>query len=345
MSPAKKFIFSFIAIVGIPALFFAALEGGLRLIGLGTHYKYFNELEINGELHYQDNKSFANQFYPPSLGVAPLNNTLKASPSEDSVRVYVLGGSAAQGFPHVNHGLDRHLSAHLSAALPNKTIEVINTAMTSVNSHVVYEVARTLPEDSADYAVILMGNNEVVGPYGPSTFNQNFLSNLTLIRTLQALKRTRTWQAIAMLMQKLQPTSGEQELEWEGMQMFSGFSVEYDDPRLDAVYRHYEQNLRDIIKLLQDKNMHVIVSSVPVNLRHSAPFGSSHKDALSDADKQRWSTLNQQAEDAFTNQDWPLAQQAFLALLDIDDEYADTHFRLASVLEHLGEFEQAERLS
>ena len=111
MSPAKKFIFSFIAIVGIPALFFVALEVGLRLIGLGTHYEYFNELEINGERHYQDNKSFANQFYPPSLGVAPLNNTLKVSPSEDSVRVYVLGGSAAQGFPHVNHGLDRQRPA------------------------------------------------------------------------------------------------------------------------------------------------------------------------------------------------------------------------------------------
>ena len=96
MSPAKKFAFSFIAVVCIPTLFFLLLEGTLRLVGVGNNYDYFNELEINGELHFQDNKSFANQFYPPSLGVAPLNNTIAAHTDESVIRVYVLGGSAAQ---------------------------------------------------------------------------------------------------------------------------------------------------------------------------------------------------------------------------------------------------------
>lgn len=341
MSPAKKFVFSFIAVAGIPALFFLALEGTLRLVGVGTHYDYFNEIEIEGELHFQDNKSFANQFYPPSLGVAPLNNTLTAEKDDSVIRVYVLGGSAAQGFPHVNHGLDRHLAAHLKAALPGKTIDVINTAMTSVNSHVVYQVAQTLPQDSADFAVILMGNNEVVGPYGPSTFNQNFLSSLSMIRTLQALKRTRTWQALAMLVQQFQPDTGEEDIEWEGMQMFSGFSVTHDDPRLADVYSHYENNLRDIITTLQDKNMHVILSSVPVNLRHSAPFGSSHKSDMTDSELQRWNALNQQANDAFTQKKWLAAETAYVRLLEIDQEHADSHFRLATVLETRGKYDQA----
>lgn len=341
MSPAKNIAFSFIAVVLIPALFFLALEGVLRLAGVGTHYDYFSEIDINGVPHYQDNKSFANQFYPPSLGVAPLNNTLSAERDDSVVRVYVLGGSAAQGFPHVNHGLDRHLGAHLKAALPGKKIEIINTAMTSVNSHVVYQVAQTLPADSADYAVILMGNNEVVGPYGPSTFNQNFLSSLTMIRTLQALKRTRTWQAVSMLVQEFQPSGEEEDLEWEGMQMFSGFSVTHDDPRLDDVYSHYENNLRDIIDTLQDKNMHVILSSVPVNLRHSAPFGSSHKASLTETELQRWEGLNQQAEAVFSKQNWSEAERHYRALLEIDDEYADSHFRLATALENTGKFGQA----
>ena len=38
------------------------------------------------------------------------------------------------GFPHRNHGLDRLLATRLKVALPNKQIEVINTAMTAVNS-------------------------------------------------------------------------------------------------------------------------------------------------------------------------------------------------------------------
>ncbi|MFT4809852.1 MAG: tetratricopeptide (TPR) repeat protein [Paraglaciecola sp.] len=341
MSPAKKFAFSFITIVCIPALFFLALEGFLRLVGLGTHYDYFNEIDIQGKLHFQENKSFANQFYPPSLGVAPLNNTLKADRDDSVVRVYILGGSAAQGFPHINHGLDRHLNAHLQAALPDKTIEIINTAMTSVNSHVVYEVARTLPANSAEYAIILMGNNEVVGPYGPSTFSQNFLSSLSLIRSLQALKRTRIWQVTAKLIHKFQPDAGKEEIEWQGMQMFSEFTVTHDDHRLGDVYNHYESNLRDMIEILQDKKMHVVLSSVPVNTRHSAPFGSSHKNGITDSQLQQWNELNQKADEVFTQKDWIAAEKFYRALQDIDSEYADSHFRLATVLEKRGNYDQA----
>lgn len=341
ISRAKKYAFSFIAIVCIPTLFFLILEGGLRLVGVGTHYEYFEEIEINGEAYFQENKSFANQFYPPSLGVAPLDTTIEVNPNKDTVRVYILGGSAAQGFPHINHGLDRHLSAHLTAALPNKNIQIVNTAMTSVNSHVVYEVARTIPSGSADYAIILMGNNEVVGPYGPSTFSQNFLSSLTMIRTLQALKRTRTWQMISMLVEDLRPTSEGQALEWEGMQMFSQFNVKHDDSRLSDVYSHYNNNLRDMINILQDKGIHVILSSVPVNLRHSAPFGSQHKDDLTEADLNRWKQQNAIANETFERQDWEAARSLYSSLLEIDDEYADTYFRLATTLENLGDYKQA----
>ena len=76
----------------------------------------------------------------------------------------------------------------LKEAQPSREIEVINTAMTAINSHVVYEVARSIPQDSIDFAIVLMGNNEVIGPYGPGTFNQNFLSNLGLIRFLTLLR-------------------------------------------------------------------------------------------------------------------------------------------------------------
>jgi len=341
MSPIKKFVFTFIAVVGIPALFFVLTEVALRLSGVGTHFDYFHEIDIDGKAYYQENKSFANQFYPPSLGIAPLNNTIEIDPDSSVVRVYILGGSAAQGFPHVNHGLDRHLSAHLRNALPGKKIEVINTAMTSVNSHVVYEVARTLPDESADFAIVLMGNNEVVGPYGPSTFSQNFLSSLTMIRALQALKRTRTWQAIALFIQQFKPSTDKKEMEWEGMEMFSEFNVTHDDKRLADVYSHYENNLNDIIDFLQRKNIHVILSSVPVNLRDSAPFGSSHRRNITSDELQRWKELNQTAKDAFTSANWTMAKDTYGALLEIDSEFADTHFKLAKVLENTRDFERA----
>jgi tetratricopeptide (TPR) repeat protein len=337
----KKVVFSFIATILIPLLFFVLLEIVLRLADVGTSFDYFHTVDIEGQAHFQENPQFADQFYPPALNIGPLENTFAEERDPGQTRVYVLGGSAAMGFPHKNHGLDRHLGALLRAALPGRRIEIINTAMTSVNSHVVYEVARSLPENSADFAVILMGNNEVVGPYGPGTFNQNFLSSLSLIRGLQALKRTRIWQALDSLMMGINPSDARQELEWEGMQMFTNFGVPHDDPRMDSVYSHYENNLRDIVDILHSKGFYVVLSSVPVNFRHSAPFSSVHAGALSDEQLARWGALSQAGSRSLAERDWDGAIASLEAALAIDPDYADTHFQLATAYENKGAFEQS----
>jgi len=337
----KKAVFTFITIVVIPLLFFVLLELGLVAAGVGTSFDFFHEIDIDSQPHFQENPEFANQFYPPSLNIGPLENTFAAERSPDLIRVFVLGGSAAQGFPHKNHGFDRLLAAQLRAALPSRNIEVINTAMTSVNSHVVYAVANSLPEDSADFAVILMGNNEVVGPYGPGTFNQNFLANIDLIRGIQALKRTRIWQALNSLVLQIRPTDAMQELEWEGMQMFTNNGVSHDDPRMDNVYGHYEDNLINIIETLRNKGIHVILSSVPVNLRHSAPFLSVHSPELSSDQLDEWREFTRRGAQSAGEKNWDEAITNFQAALEIDPEYADTHFRLATAFENAGNFEEA----
>ena len=341
MSDVRKVAFTFIAIVVVPLLFFALLELGLRVAGVGTSYDYFREIDIDGQLYYQENIDFADQFYPAALDINPRENTFTVERRPELIRVFILGGSAALGFPHKNHGIDRLLATQLAAALPSRDIEVINTAMTAVNSHVVYAVANSIPEDSADFAVILMGNNEVVGPYGPGTFNQNFLSNITLIRGIQALKRTRIWQALDSLVMQIRPDDALQELEWEGMQMFTNRGVTYDDPRMAGVYSHYEDNLTGIIGTLQAKGMHVILSSVPVNLRHSAPFLSVHSPGLSSDQLDEWRELIRRGAQNADAGDWGESTTHFQAALEIDPGYADTHFRLATALENLGEFEQA----
>jgi len=307
VSQTKNALFTTITVVVIPLLFFVLLEGILRLAGVGTHYDYFNEIEINDEIYFQENINFADQFYPPSLNVGPLQNTFIKTPSDDRLRVFVLGGSAAMGFPHKNHGVDRLLAAQLNALFPDKDVEVINTAMTSVNSHVVHQVAETLPANSADFALILMGNNEVVGPYGPGTFNQNFLSSLTAIRTLQALKRTRLWQWLDNAFQTLQATDAKADLEWQGMQMFVENRVLESDPRMIDVYEHFDANLRDIIDVLSDKGMHVILSTVPVNLRHSAPFLSVDDDSLTVEQRDQVSELRERATAESRSQKWEAA--------------------------------------
>ncbi len=338
MSNTRNTLFTMITVVVIPLLFFVLVEFALRLMGVGTHYQYFNQIDIEGEAFYQENPDFADQFYPPSLNVGPLQNTFAAERSDDRLRVFVLGGSAAMGFPHKNHGVDRLLAAQLRSLFPNRDVEVVNTAMTSVNSHVVYQVAQTLPFESADVAVILMGNNEVVGPYGPGTFNQNFLSSLSAIRALQALKRTRLWQLLDSSLAEVQSSDAKADLEWQGMQMFVDNGVAEDDPRMSAVYEHFEDNLRDIVDTLHAKGMHVVLSTVPVNLRQSAPFLSIGRDDLSASDEAKLAALRERAQAQALNGRWREAQDLWQQAIALDAGHADSHFQLATSLENLGEF-------
>lgn len=341
MAQVKNLVFTIITALVVPLVFFLLLELGLAAAGVGTSYPYFKKIEIEGETHFQENSDFADQFYPPSLNVGPLQNTFLAAPSEDRLRVLILGGSAAMGFPHKNHGVDRLLAAQLKAMLPGKEIEVINTAMTAVNSHVVYEVARTLPSDVADFAIILMGNNEVVGPYGPGTLNQSFLSNLGAIRALQGLKRLRLWQAIEGVVNSTLEGDAMADLEWQGMQMFVDNGVALDDPRMADVYSHYEANLRDIVGLLNKKGMQVVLSTVPVNLRDSAPFLSVQNPDLDEAAKQQFESLLTSAWVQMDQGDWAGAADAFQDAIGIDAGFAEAHFGLAQALDRQGQYDSA----
>lgn len=336
MTLTRKLVFGLIAVVVIPALFYLLLEQGLRVLGYGKSYDYFNKITIDGREYFQDNPAFIEQFYPASLDIKTLEATFSADQEQDTVRIFVLGGSAARGFPNPEHGFSRQLEALLTDALPDRKVEVINTAMTAINSHVVYETARSIPEGSADFAIVLMGNNEVIGPYGPGTYNQGFLSNLGLIRALQAFKRSRIGQLLINAAATMNPRDHREELKWKGMQMFTNESVSHDDPRLATVYRHYRSNLQDIVDTLQDKGARVILSSVPVNLRHSAPFASVHRPDLTEAQLAQWTDATGRGDESYDRQDWTVAVDNYRAALAIDPEFADTHFRLAASYEKSG---------
>ena len=119
MPNVKKIVFTFITVVVIPVLFFVLLELGLTVFGVGTSFDYFHKINIDGQAHYQDNRNFADQFFPSSLNIGPLENTFTEERSPELIRVYILGGSAAMGFPYINHGFDRLLATQLRAALPS----------------------------------------------------------------------------------------------------------------------------------------------------------------------------------------------------------------------------------
>ena len=79
---------------------------------------------------------------------------------------------------------------------PGVRFEVVNAAMTAINSYAILPIARDCGKADGDVWVIYMGNNEVVGPFGPGTVFGPQVPPLPLIRGILALKTTRTGQLL-----------------------------------------------------------------------------------------------------------------------------------------------------
>src|SRR6202044_244084 len=194
----------------------------------------------------------------------------------------VLGESAAQGVPMPAFGFAPQLRAQLRARYPGREIEVINTGIVAINSHVVYQIARELSRFSPDLFVVYMGNNEVVGPYGPGCAYLSEMPPLWAIRLSVFIRSTRTGQLLASLLGRL-AGGGKGPAQWGGMAMFVNNSVRGDDPRLATVYRNFESNLRDIIGVATAAGARTVLCTVASNLKDCAPFLSLHRPGLTEA--------------------------------------------------------------
>ena len=321
--------------VGLPLAFFGLLEGALRLAGFGTRPEFFIP-DGDKPGYFCANPGFTELFLPAHFGIRPLNFRLKKHKSANSVRVFVLGESAAQGTPEPGFGFAAQLQAQLAAHYPGRNLEVFNLGITAINSHVVYEIARQLPDFEPDLFVVYMGNNEVIGPYGPGSAYLATMPPLWAIRASVWTRGTRTGQLLLRLLPQF-GRGGARAMEWRGMETFAQNTVRGDDPRLEKVYGNFERNLRDIVSLAAGAGVKTVLSTVVANLKDSSPFVSLHRASLTPAERTAWQAAFDAGVLAWNLEENERAQASLTAALRLDPQYADTHFLLGRLAEAGGD--------
>ncbi|MDE0767164.1 MAG: tetratricopeptide repeat protein [Opitutaceae bacterium] len=337
ISKTKIWIFRFILAIGSPLAFFLLLELTLRLVGYGYPSTLLLPQE-NGTLG--TNTKFAWRFFDPKIARIPEAISIAPIKPPNTKRIFVLGGSAAQGVPHSAYSFSRLLEVMLDTVYPEQNFEIYNVAMTAINSHVVLPIARECAALDPDLFIVYMGNNEVVGPYGPGSVITPFQPNLSIIRLSVGLKATRTGQLLSNVIGKIgnDPAAPSQ---WTGMDIFVDKVVSPIDPRLESVYSHFQSNLRDIIDVGRNAGAHVLVSTVATNLMDSPPFSSQHSPSLSDSDLQQW----QGAYDEATKQLLRGNYSEALALLEKSElanpQHALLAYQKAQSFEKLGQLNKA----
>jgi|CZKI01.1.fsa_nt_gi tetratricopeptide (TPR) repeat protein len=320
--------------VGAPIAFALALEGSLRIAGYGKNTDLFVPDVKAG--CFRTNPNFTAPFFPAQFDLYPLNFRIPRHKEPGHVRIFVLGESAAKGTPEPGFGFASLLGSQLRAAYPGRQFEVFNLGIVAINSHVVRQMARQAAKFEPDLFVVYMGNNEVVGPYGPGSANLSAMPPLFVIRASIWTGGTRMGQLIARLLGRLAKPANHP-ADWRGMSTFTGRTVRGDDPRLEGVYRNFEANLRDIVGVASRSGIKTVLATVVANLRDSAPFTSLHRDGMTGPQLDRWRRSYETGTKL-----WELglsdeAIESLNAALKIDPEYADAHYVLGKLLQDKGD--------
>ncbi len=272
VSPRRLWLFRIALALVVLVVPLGLLEIGLRLSGYGYDPRFLLPAEVNGKACLVDNPRFGRRFFPERLARVPQPLAVPVPKPADTLRVVVLGESAALGDPEPGYGLPRVLEVLLAERLPGTRVEVVNAAMTAINSHALRDIARDCLALEADAWVVYAGNNEVVGPYGPGTVFGRAGGSLPLIRAGLALRRTRTGQFLDDLAGRWGGASDASPTGWTGLGMFQSRQVPADDPRLDGVRSNFRANLADLLDTARGAGIPVVLGTVACNLRDFAPL-------------------------------------------------------------------------
>ncbi|MGD8501529.1 MAG: tetratricopeptide repeat protein, partial [Phycisphaerales bacterium] len=318
----------------VPVLLLAFLEFGLFVLGFGHPAKLFVETQRKETL--TTNEWFA-WFYHERRSTRPHPCLVSVVKPKDTIRVFVLGESAAMGTPDPSFGFGRILEVMLQRYFPNHRVQVVNAAMRGINSHIIVPISRECAKLAPDIFVVYMGNNEVVGLYGPETFLGRYPA---LISVLHRVKQTRVCQLVRIGIKgglsAFQPKE-----ETQTMEFFRRHRVALDDTRREAVYRNYRDNLVQICDNALQSGACVLVLTAAVNLRDCPPLASLHRNGLTSQDLHRWESFYRDGIEQENKQNPAEAVAHYLKAAAVDNHYAELHFRLGRCYLATGETKTA----
>ncbi len=329
----RLWLYRGLAAIGLPVLLLLAGEGGLRLAGYGRDARFLIPDDQPG--FYRTNPGYVSLFMPGSFDLRPLNFRVARQKPAGTLRIIVLGESAAQGVPEPAFAFAPQLRAQLRARHPGKNFEVINTGIVAINSHVIYQIARDLADFSPDLFVVYMGNNEVVGPNGPGCSYLAQMPPLWVIRLGVFVRTTRTGQLLGAVLARL--NRGGPLPQWGGMAMFTENAVRGDDPRLEKVSANFESNLEDIVRTAAAAGARTVLCTVVSNLKDCAPLLSLHRPDLSAEGKTAWTKAFDRGRLNWLLGDNTTARTDLLEAWRLDPQYAETAYLLGSLALQTGD--------
>jgi tetratricopeptide (TPR) repeat protein len=322
----------------IPVLFFVGLEGGLRLAGYGDDYPLFEPLEEDPR-YLVRNSEVARRYFAQQANVpAALHDVFAAEKGEDEFRLFVQGGSTAAGFPFYHGGaFSRMLEHRLQRTFPDRTIEVVNTAMAAVNTYTLLDLADEIIEQAPDAVLVYAGHNEYYGALGVGS-TESLGAFRGLVNTYLQLRRFRT---VQLLRDGLAGIAGLFAGGDSGgdsstlmARMVGEQTIPYGSAAYDLGLRQFRANLSDLLATYERAGIPVFVATLASNERDQGPFETAFADGT---DREAWQRAVARGSEALGRGDAEAARAAFAEAVVLDTLAASAFYALGRAAEAAGD--------
>jgi tetratricopeptide (TPR) repeat protein len=314
---------------GVPLLLLAAAEGLLRATGRGLPADFLRPGRSRAEPAWTGNPFYGYRFFPPAMARNPPPLSCPRPKPPGTVRLVILGESAAMGDPLIEFGAPRLLEKMLNYSGAGPRFEVINAAMTAINSPVIADIASELPRLQPDVVIVYMGNNEVVGPFGPGPRARGRLAT-RLIPLRVALTRSRAVLALKLALETV--AAARHPPQDFHMDALGRLELRADDPRLESVYALFENRLGRILDHARRAGAETLLCTMAVNRTGCPPFGSRNRGDWSEDERARWQEAYARGVQAQAAGRRPAARAAFETAAQLDAGHAELAYRLAQTL-------------
>ncbi|WP_414827570.1 CDC27 family protein [Alteromonas sp. H39] len=314
--------FTLIALL-LPAGLFLLIEVALRIAGYGNSYPVF--VPASEPSYLMPNPAMIKRYFhngATAPKVSPDTYYFQEKKPENEVRLVMMGGSTAAGFPYGRFGSPSGLlEARLQQAYPDKTIRVISVALSSVNSYTLRDISEDILSISPDAVLIYAGHNEYLGVMGVGSVYASrggHLANLLFLK----LKNWRTFQFAQSLFASDPPDAEPDSADRTIMATIAQSSqIAFDSEIYHLGIAQFRSNLAAVLTTFSEAYVPTFISTIAANESEQRPFLSVPAPGIED--------LN-----AFLNtpDDKRIKQRQAETAVTASPDSADAHFALATML-------------
>ncbi len=341
LSPGRRILFWSIMLL-LPFVFLLALEGALRLAHYGDDLDLVLTTHAFGRDWYTLNTAAGKRYFSQAgIAVPELYDELfELHKQPNTKRIFLLGESTMAGFPFDYAATpSRLLQTRLQMLLPQYKIEVVNAAMSAVNSFTVLDCIGELARYEPDAFVVYVGHNEFYGALGVAS-SESFGRNRTLTKLVLRLRTVKVVQLLKNVIALSSNAKGQTAAPRDASLMevlAHDKTIPYGSTEYLLARETFEANLREIIGVARARDVPIVVSTLASNIRDQEPFQPSFSPSTPEEARGRWNALVRSAADARGRGALAEAASDLRLAVALDTLQADSHFRLAQCLAALGD--------